>query len=388
MLPCRSLINYIMKKLLVLLVVIIQNLILVNGIFSQDDPTNNRGSNKEIAFYELRHVEDTFSKSIDYPSFNKHINSIGNYQIDTIWDPNPREIHKLGLNANFGGPTLFISASLDYFVAPNFNFETGIGLIGMYGGFKYHLMGNKAKNNWTPYIGLYMSAIPAINLGFGESSPALFGMYFPVGIQYLANKGLTYGFEIAYYALDNAGPNVYGALKVGYHFNEKGSKQEDAYIYLYHNKDGSLKSIDYPNSKKAIDSVGNYQLDTLWDTNPRIINRLGLNVNLGGPTMFLSLSLDYFVTRNLNIETGIGIFGYFGGIKYHLFRKKAKDNWNPYLGLYVNHFGETNSIYIPVGIQFVKNNGFTYGFELAARKFIIESRDIYRSGAIKFRYHF
>ncbi|MCB9211686.1 MAG: hypothetical protein H6609_20175 [Ignavibacteriales bacterium] len=73
--------------------------------------------------------------------------------------------------------------------------------------------------------------------------------------------------------------------------------------------------------------------ESFLSLNPRIENRFGTNINILGPTVLLSFSIDYFVTPDINIETGLGIMGYFGGIKYHLFGNDVNKKWTPYLGI-------------------------------------------------------
>jgi len=129
---------------------------------------------------------------------------------------NPRSSNRFGINANLGGPSLLLSLSLDYFFTPNINVETGAGIFGYYGGVKYHINGNVAEKNWTPYIGLNIIHIPEITLF--STTEARNGLYIPIGIQYLGNSGFTFGTEIAGLVLDGAKTPVWGAIKIGYHF--------------------------------------------------------------------------------------------------------------------------------------------------------------------------
>jgi hypothetical protein len=109
--------------------------------------------------------------------------------------------------------------------------------------------------------------------------------------------------------------------------------------------------------------------------NPRLENRFGKNMNLLGPSVLVSFSIDYFINPTLNIETGIGILGYFGGIKYHIFGNRVNKKWTPNFGLYVTHIPEINfwgdsksarnGLYIPMGIQYMSNSGFTSEAEVA-----------------------
>ena len=132
------------------------------------------------------------------------------------------------------------------------------------------------------------------------------------------------------------------------------------------------------------------------NSNPRINNRFGINANLGGPSLILSFSLDYFFTPNVNVEAGAGIFGYYGGVKYHINGNKPETNWTPYVGLYLMHIPEftfintttkkRNGLYIPLGLQYLSNNGFTFGTEIAGLVLSDAKTPVW--GTIKIGYHF
>lgn len=131
------------------------------------------------------------------------------------------------------------------------------------------------------------------------------------------------------------------------------------------------------------------------NSNPRINNRFGINANLGGPSLLLSFSLDYFFTPNINVETGAGLFGYYGGVKYHINGNKPEKNWTPYVGLYLMHIPEItffntiqarNGLYIPLGLQYLSNSGFTFGTEIAG--LVLSGAKTPVWAAIKIGYHF
>jgi len=130
--------------------------------------------------------------------------------------PNPKTEKRFGVNVNLLGPSLLLSASIDYFVTPKINIETGTGLIGSFGGIKYHWSGNQSESEWTPYAGLFVALIPKIS--FFTTVPARTGLYIPVGMQFMSNGGFTFGAEIAGLVLDKSKTPVWGALKIGYHF--------------------------------------------------------------------------------------------------------------------------------------------------------------------------
>lgn len=128
-------------------------------------------------------------------------------------------------------------------------------------------------------------------------------------------------------------------------------------------------------------------------SNPRLSNPFGININLGGQTALLSLSVDYFVTSSLDIEAGAGLMGTFGGFKYHFDGANNDKNWTPYLGVYLARdlvgslLGGSieNFIYTPLGIQFQKNKGLTFGAEIAYTN-IFQKMNVW--GGLKFGYHF
>ena len=153
----------------------------------------------------------------------------------------------------------------------------------------------------------------------------------------------------------------------------------------------NLETLNYSFSKKDLIKINDNKAQIAWGSNPRN-NRFGVNINMGSPTILLSFSLDYFITSSINIEAGIGLFGAFGGMKYHFSGSKNTANWTPYLGLfYAGNIGADlepyTNLYIPLGLQYTGNKGFTFAVELAGR---LEFGDGFSPvwGAIKMGYHF
>ena len=158
----------------------------------------------------------------------------------------------------------------------------------------------------------------------------------------------------------------------------------------------NLETLNYSFSKKDLIKINDNKAQIAWGSNPRN-NRFGVNLNMGSPTILLSFSLDYFITSSINIEAGIGLFGAFGGMKYHFSGSKNTANWTPYLGLfYAYNLSIFNNLYVPLGLQYTSNEGFTFGVELAGRFLITYANNSYSSldyfvplwGAIKMGYHF
>jgi len=165
----------------------------------------------------------------------------------------------------------------------------------------------------------------------------------------------------------------------------------------------NLETLNYSFSKKDLIKIEENKTQIAWGSNPRN-NRFGVNINMGSPTLFLSASLDYFITSSVNIEAGAGLLGAFGGMKYHFFGSKNTANWTPYLGLFIartlydwDPFSTSSegdvfntNLYFPVGFQYISKNGFTFAAEFAGRILVPElaAAQIPFWGAIKFGYHF
>ena len=162
----------------------------------------------------------------------------------------------------------------------------------------------------------------------------------------------------------------------------------------------NLETLNDSFSKKDLLKIEENKTQIARGSNPRN-NRFGVNINMGSPTLWLSASLDYFITSSVNIEAGAGLLGAFGGMKYHFFGSKNTANWTPYLGLFYAYnisiiINENTNLYVPLGLQYTSNEGFTFGVELAGRFLITYANNSYSSldyfvplwGAIKMGYHF
>jgi len=119
----------------------------------------------------------------------------------------PRIDRPVGMSFNF----VALAFSIDYFITPNINPEIGAGLAGVFAGAKYHIYINDNKK-WTPYLGAYWINTPSGFLGRGER---VNGAYIPLGIQYVGDRGFTFGVELAGLILEDVPTPVYGAVKVG-----------------------------------------------------------------------------------------------------------------------------------------------------------------------------
>lgn len=147
--------------------------------------------------------------------------------IDKNISENPRVKRPFGLNFNLGGPTYVASASMDYFILPVLNIETGAGIWGYYIGPKYHFKGDVKKNNSTLYSGILFTVFPPCDLFEGPSGgewktpppKTSYGYYMPIGLTSISDNGYTFSIEIAYGG-EKISANIpfWFSLKFGYHF--------------------------------------------------------------------------------------------------------------------------------------------------------------------------
>lgn len=134
--------------------------------------------------------------------------------------------------------------------------------------------------------------------------------------------------------------------------------------------------------------------------NPRVKRPFGVSLNLGGPTILASVSLDYFVLPVLNIEAGGGIWGYYAGAKYHLKGNVKKKTVTLYTGALLTAFPplfempfDARSpktyyyVYMPVGLNNITKNGYTTSIEIATSNAFVDWK-VPLIFSLKFGYHF
>lgn len=126
-------------------------------------------------------------------------------------DNNPRREFRNGISVYAVGPNVVGSVSYDYFISPILNLEAGIGFIGVHGGFRLHLSGNRGEKRWTPYIGA------SIARSLYRSVGTDYVPYFPIGMHYIGKDQFNFAVEIAPLQLSFLSWNVIGA-KAGYRF--------------------------------------------------------------------------------------------------------------------------------------------------------------------------
>lgn len=127
-------------------------------------------------------------------------------------ETNPRAERKFGFGGQLLGPTLILSANLNYFITHNFNIEIGAGAIGYYGGLKYYMGKADKQHTWTPYVGANFTSVTffKISLKGNSSNDQKNGLYAPVGIQLMTSKGFTFAPEIAYLYLGGSEKPPFG----------------------------------------------------------------------------------------------------------------------------------------------------------------------------------
>ena len=101
--------------------------------------------------------------------------------------------------------------------------------------------------------------------------------------------------------------------------------------------------------------------------NPREERSFGLSFYGGGPSLFASVSADYFVSSKVSVEAGGGAFGVYGGGRYHFKGDDPDKKWTFYTGLLYAHYGETVGVdqlfFLPLGYQYIGENGFNFAAE-------------------------
>ncbi len=123
------------------------------------------------------------------------------------------------------------------------------------------------------------------------------------------------------------------------------------------------------------------QADSLLIENNINTNKTNLvSLNIFGPTCFTSISYSKFTSPQCNNEIGLGLVGFYGGIKYHRWMKIGweKDIISPYTGLIYTHSvwpdtasdvlifaAPTGGIYLPIGLHYIGSDGFSLAVELS-----------------------
>lgn len=116
---------------------------------------------------------------------------------------------------NGGGPNIFGSISMGAMISDFANLEAGLALG------KFHMGASVFINNWmknpdfTPYVGAHWSYYEEF------MGPTTHPLYFPAGIRYLNERGLSVSAEIAYLVSDERfliQSPIWGGIKLGKYF--------------------------------------------------------------------------------------------------------------------------------------------------------------------------
>ncbi|MBU2592999.1 MAG: hypothetical protein KKG02_00480 [Candidatus Edwardsbacteria bacterium] len=137
-------------------------------------------------------------------------------------------------------------------------------------------------------------------------------------------------------------------------------------------------------------------VDKNINDNPRVKRPYGLSFNLGGPTYVASVSMDCFILPVLNVEAGGGIWGYYAGPKYHFNGQKKYKEGTLYTGFvltayppFIDEKRETGyGYYIPLGINSIADNGYTFSLEVAYNNRLDKGENFPLWFSLKFGYHF
>jgi hypothetical protein len=116
----------------------------------------------------------------------------------------------------------------------------------------------------------------------------------------------------------------------------------------------------------------------------------GVSLNLGGPAVS-SISAVYYINRVVKAEIGLGSM-FCAGMTFHCRNDIFNDGWTAYAGAYferVYRMGwendpdvHENSVYLPIGMQYLTRGGFSFAAEVAYQNSPILHRNMW--GAIKF----
>jgi len=138
--------------------------------------------------------------------------------------------------------------------------------------------------------------------------------------------------------------------------------------------------------------------------NPRALYKTGYDIRLLGPTPLASISMNYFVSQNINLEAGIGLIGAFGGIEYYYGKKEKRNLAVPYAGLKIGYmtlpdidpgfaggsggWGKFATVYLPMGLQLMTRSGFHISLEGALFATFGSSRNTSPWGSLKIGQNF
>lgn len=128
---------------------------------------------------------------------------------------------------------------------------------------------------------------------------------------------------------------------------------------FYYTFKGDIDHIEYENG--FVESYANIP--------QRSARKFGLGANLGGPSIFYSVELDYRLSHNFDLEAGFGNTGAWAGVNY-LFNDLRYESVSPYIGFsanvwFVDGF-QYQGFYAPLGISIMhQKSGLGISAEVA-----------------------
>lgn len=125
------------------------------------------------------------------------------------------------ISAYLYGP-VFIGVNLERTLIPLLDVTFSLGY-GVSAGLNFHPFDLKQMHRWSPYAGIALSVYKPFDLfDTGAASPDSYivGLYNPVGLKYIGQKGFTFSLEGALYTTfwEEGGTGPWFGTKIGYRF--------------------------------------------------------------------------------------------------------------------------------------------------------------------------
>lgn len=113
----------------------------------------------------------------------------------------PHGYEESSFSVNIGGPTYALSIAVGEYLSDRVECEVGLGLIGVYGGLRYHMLYRKVgreREFISPYAGLFCTygMLPDTTRLFLPFSQTTL-LYLPFGVHYRGQEHFQFAAEIA-----------------------------------------------------------------------------------------------------------------------------------------------------------------------------------------------
>lgn len=126
--------------------------------------------------------------------------------------------------------------------------------------------------------------------------------------------------------------------------------------------------------------------------------KVGVGVQLLGPTIIGSGYLDLEINQRFRYELGLGLIGVYGGVKAYSLPLNTKQSFRVYSGLQYSYFylinfsGFSNTdfahgLHVPIGVQWRKKSGFSFAAEIGPLV-ALKASYIAPVPALRFGYYF